>query len=96
MSFKFFNNNPNSSLENRLKDNLSTDISNIEFLLAYFRLSGFYKIADFIKDQQNVRILIGINFDKTTFEAQQKVQQDGLLHQEVNKPHFFRILFSLF
>jgi superfamily II DNA/RNA helicase len=73
LNSKFFTNKDSNTLENRLKDILSTyEIENIEFLIGYFRISGFKKIAPLLENIKKARILIGINIDKITLEAKQK------------------------
>ena len=48
MSSKFFTNQDTNTLENRLTDILTHyDIQNLEFLIGYFRISGFKKIVLF-------------------------------------------------
>ncbi len=73
MSSKFFTNRDNNTLENRLKDILThhKNISHLEFLIGYFRISGFSKIASLLQDITHGRILVGINIDKLTLEAKE-------------------------
>ena len=73
MSSKFFTNRDNNTLENRLKDILShhKGITHLEFLIGYFRISGFSKIASLMKDITHGRILVGINIDKLTLDAKE-------------------------
>jgi len=69
MSSKFFNNRDGNSLKVRLNDVLKNyPIKEIDFLIAYFRISGFKYIAPYLKDIEKARILIGINIDKISFE----------------------------
>ena len=74
MSSKFFTNRDNNTLENRLKDILThhRGISHLEFLIGYFRISGFMKIATLLKDINHGRILVGIDIDKMTMEAKER------------------------
>ncbi|MDD5406233.1 MAG: helicase-related protein [Sulfurovaceae bacterium] len=74
MSSKFFTNRDNNTLENRLKDILThhKGISHLEFLIGYFRISGFMKIAALLKDINHGRILVGIDIDKMTLEAKER------------------------
>ncbi len=73
MSSKFFTNRESNTLENRLKDILTyhNGITHLEFLIGYFRISGFSKIATLLKDITHSRILVGINIDKLTLEAKE-------------------------
>ena len=64
MSSKFFTNQDNNTLENRLKDILQFyNVSYLEFLIGYLRISGFAKIAPFLDKALKARILVGINVD---------------------------------
>jgi superfamily II DNA/RNA helicase len=73
MSSKFFTNRTKeNSLNNRFNQILSNyEIQNLEFLIGYFRISGFNKIANLIKSDKikNIRILVGLNVDKTVFNS---------------------------
>ena len=73
MSSKFFTNRDNNTLENRLKDIRThcRGITHLEFLIGYFRISGFTKIATLLKDITHGRILVGFNIDKLTLEAKE-------------------------
>lgn len=83
MSSKFFTNQGTNTLENRLKDILTHyDIKNLEFLIGYFRISGFKKIAKLLDTIDKVRILVGINIDKLTYEAQSRGKKFNLLDYE--------------
>ena len=82
MSSKFFTNRNNNTLLNRLKDILTHhDIKYIEFLIAYFRISGFSKIAELLQDIEKARILVGINVDRWTLEAKERGKQANLFDQ---------------
>ncbi len=84
MNSKFFTNRDNNTLENRLKDILThhTNIVNIEFLIGYFRISGFSKIATLMKNITKGRILVGINIDAMTKEALERGKKLNLLDFE--------------
>ena len=73
MSSKFFTNRDNNTLENRLKDILShhKGITHLEFLIGYFRISGFSKIASLMENITHERILVGISIDKLTLDAKE-------------------------
>ncbi len=58
MSSKFFTNQGVNTLENRLKDILSHyRVEYLEFLIGYFRISGFVKIAPYLADIKKAKIL---------------------------------------
>ena len=83
MSSKFFTNQGTNTLENRLKDILTHyDIKNLEFLIGYFRISGFKKIASLLDNVDKLRILVGINVDKLTLDAKNRGKKLNLLDYE--------------
>ncbi|MEA2018226.1 MAG: helicase-related protein [Campylobacterota bacterium] len=83
MNSKFFTNQGSNTLENRLKDILTHyDIKNLEFLIGYFRISGFKKIASLLDNVNSLRILVGINVDKLTLEAKNRGKKFNLLDYE--------------
>ena len=83
MSSKFFTNQGTNTLANRLKDILTHyDIKNLEFLIGYFRISGFKKIAKLLDNVDKVRILVGINIDKLTHDAQARGKKFNLFDYE--------------
>ena len=83
MSSKFFTNKDTNTLENRLRDILTHyNIENLEFLIGYFRISGFKKIASLLDKIEKVRILVGINVDKLTLDAKNRGKKFNLLDYE--------------
>ncbi|MBD3808626.1 MAG: NgoFVII family restriction endonuclease, partial [Epsilonproteobacteria bacterium] len=83
MSSKFFTNQGNNTLENRLKDILSHyRVEYLEFLIGYFRISGFAKIAPYLSNIQKARILVGINVDEVIATAKAKGKQVNLFDGE--------------
>ncbi len=84
MSSKFFTNRDQNTLENRLKDILThhQGITHLEFLIGYFRISGFSKIASLVQNITKARILVGINIDKLTLEAKEAGVKLNLLDFE--------------
>jgi len=89
MSSKFFTNQGTNTLENRLNDILKNyDIKNLEFLIGYFRISGFRKIASLLNDIEKVRILVGIDVDKLTVDAKNRGKKFNLLDYEKYNQEF--------
>ncbi len=79
MSSKFFNNQDGNTLENRLKDILSYyNVEFLEFLIGYFRISGFVKIAPYLSRVKKARILVGINVDKVIADAHMRGKKPNL------------------
>lgn len=57
-------------------------------LVGYFRASGYFRIRKFIQQTPHIRILVGINVDKLTYQA----NQQGLLfnpNEEQSQEEFF-------
>jgi len=77
MSSEFFTNKKENTLKNKINHILSHDknINYLDFLIGYFRMSGFDKIASSLKNIEHTRILIGISTDKATFEASELISQ---------------------
>ncbi len=71
MSSKFFTNKDKTdSLEKRLNDILDDEyIEYLEFMIGYFRISGFNKIIDTLSHVKKLKILVGIDIDDSVFEA---------------------------
>lgn len=90
MSSKFFTNRDENTLENRLKDILShhKGVNHLEFLIGYFRISGFKKIATLLQNITHGRILVGINIDKLTLDAQERGVKLNLLDYEKMSEQF--------
>ncbi len=83
MNSKFFTNKNSNTLENRLTDILTHyDIKNLEFLIGYFRISGFRKISSLIEKIGKVRILVGINIDNLILDAKNRGKKFNLLDYE--------------
>ena len=91
MSSKFFTNNN----ERNLFDKFKGIIENMKYLYAfhavvgYFRSSGYFALQPYLKDLQDIKILVGINVDQMFAEAQRK----GLLYfgnEEKTKDEFLK------
>ncbi|SMC08794.1 helicase-related protein [Nitratiruptor tergarcus] len=79
MNSKFFTNRDNNTLQNRLIDILKHhNIKYLEFLIGYFRISGFIKIAKLLKDIEKARILVGINVDRWIYEAKERGKEANI------------------
>jgi len=84
---KFFTNRENNTLEHRLQDILKYhNIRYLEFLIGYFRISGFSKIADLLENIEKARILVGIDIDRWTLEAKERGKRANLLdHSQLSE-----------
>ena len=63
----FFTNEPNAALVDRFKRTLRA-VQYFDVLVGYFRTSGFYQLADSLESVEKIRILVGLNVDRKTFE----------------------------
>jgi len=77
MASNFFTNEEENTLKNRINAVLHKDknIEYLDFLIGYFRITGFDKISDSLSDIKHTRILVGINADKNTYEASQLIKE---------------------
>jgi len=73
MSTKFFTNENNNTLLNKIEGIFQhRNIHFFDALVGYFRASGYFRIRPFIEKAAEIRILVGINVDNLVYEAQQK------------------------
>lgn len=63
----FFTNEPGSTLLDRFKRTLK-DVKFFDLLVGYFRTSGFYSLYESFESIDKIRILVGLNVDRKTFE----------------------------
>lgn len=63
----FFTNEPNATLLDRFRKTLK-DVKLFDILVGYFRTSGFFYLYESFETIDQVRILVGINVDRTAFE----------------------------
>ncbi len=77
MSSSFFTNEKENTLKNRINAVLKKDrnIKFLDFLIGYFRITGFDKISDNLSHIKLTRILVGINADKNTYDASQLIKK---------------------
>jgi superfamily II DNA or RNA helicase len=73
---KFFTNEADSSLLDRFKKILENDTQFFDVLVGYFRSSGFYQLYPSLEGVEKVRILVGLNIDKVTYQVL-KESSDG-------------------
>ncbi len=77
MRSKFFTNEGENTLKNKinhiLKNKSKHGITHLDFLIGYFRITGFDKIAENLSGITHARILVGINTDKAIYDATQLI-----------------------
>ena len=76
MSSKFFTNEADNTLISKIEGIFKhRNIHFFDALVGYFRASGYFRIREFVKKAEEIRILVGINIDNLINEA----NQQGLL-----------------
>lgn len=76
MGTNFFTNEKDNTLLEKIEGVFQyKKVHFFDALVGYFRASGYFKIRKFIQRTPNIRILVGINIDKLTYQA----NQQGLL-----------------
>lgn len=79
MSSKFFTNEDNNTLLNKIEGIFKyRNIHFFDALVGYFRASGYFRIRPFVDKAEEIRILVGINIDSLVYEANKR----GLLFVE--------------
>jgi hypothetical protein len=73
----FVTNEPGNNLRDRFNTLLTTDTRHFDCLVGYFYISGFHKIYPALENVEKVRILVGLQTDKTAYELTQKAKRDG-------------------
>lgn len=63
----FFTNEPGSTLLDRFTQTLK-DVKYFDILVGYFRSSGFFRLYKSFENIERIRILVGLNLDKKTFQ----------------------------
>lgn len=63
----FFTNEPERTLYDRFNKVLQFHTQYFDILVGYFRTSGFHLLYPAMKDIEKIRILVGINVDRDTF-----------------------------
>ena len=89
MGTNFFTNEKENTLLEKIEGVFKyKKVHFFDALVGYFRASGYFRIRKFIQQTPHIRILVGINVDKLTFQA----NQQGLLfnpNNEQSQEEFF-------
>ena len=80
----FFTNEEGHSLLSRFKSTLR-DTQLFDVLVGYFRMSGFHKIYDSLEPLEKIRILVGLNVDKDTYDIISHTEELGMMDFESHK-----------
>jgi len=79
----FFTNEPGNTLLDRFKAVLKT-VEFFDVLVGYFRVSGFHQLYDSFEKIEKIRILVGLNIDKKTFQIIEASKPEGILDFETH------------
>ena len=83
---KFFTNEPERTLYDRFNKILKTNTQYFDVIVGYFRTSGFFRLCDAMKDLDKIRILVGLNVDKTTVDLiEQSENSTVIMSQKESK-----------
>lgn len=89
MGTNFFTNEKDNTLLEKIEGVFKyKQVHFFDALVGYFRASGYFKIRKFIQQTPHIRILVGINVDKLTYQA----NQQGILfnpNAEQSQEEFF-------
>lgn len=89
MGTNFFTNEKENTLLEKIEGVFKyKKVHFFDALVGYFRASGYFRIRKFIQQTPHIRILVGINVDKLTYQA----NQQGLLfnpNREQSQEEFF-------
>lgn len=77
----FFTNEGHNTLLDRLKTILKT-VGFFDILVGYFRISGFHQLYESFEHIEKIRILVGLNIDKKTFQIIETSKIPGKLDFE--------------
>lgn len=80
----FFTNEAGHTLLSRFKSTLK-DTELFDVLVGYFRASGFYQLYEALEPIEKIRILVGLNVDRESYEVMQYHQQNGTIDYESHK-----------
>ena len=72
----FFTNEPGATLLDRFKKTLQST-RYFDILVGYFRTSGFHRLYDALEGIDKIRILVGLNVDRTTYEILEETRSNG-------------------
>ena len=87
---KFFTNEPGNTLYERFCRTLNF-AKQFDCIVGYFRTSGFYRLYKSLDKVEKIRILVGLNVDRQTFDiiCQAGQQQEELFENTANINRLF-------
>ena len=86
MATKFFTNSGENTLLNKFDGIFkNTSVHYFDALVGYFRSSGYFQIRNYLKNVEQIRILVGIDVDHLISEAARKGQSLILIPRLLEK-----------
>lgn len=82
---KFFTNEPERTLYDRFNKILKTNTQFFDVIVGYFRTSGFFRLCDAMQELDKIRILVGLNTDKTTVDLIEQSQSATVVLSQKEK-----------
>lgn len=82
---KFFTNEPERTLYDRFNKILKTNTQFFDVIVGYFRTSGFFRLCDAMQGLDKIRILVGLNTDKTTVDLIEQSQSETVVLSQKEK-----------
>lgn len=82
---KFFTNEPERTLYDRFNKILKTNTQFFDVIVGYFRTSGFFRLCDAMQGLDKIRILVGLNVDKTTVDLIEQSQSETVVLSQKEK-----------
>ena len=89
----FFTNEPDSTLLDRFIAILK-DVKYFDILVGYFRSSGFFRLYKSFENIEKIRILVGLNLDKKTFQIIETAGNSDFESHAKVKEYFGEVLIS--
>ncbi|MEI6045703.1 MAG: helicase-related protein [Chloroflexota bacterium] len=81
---KFFTNSPGETLSSRFVTTLK-HAQYFDILVGYFRTSGFYRLYEPLEKVEKIRILVGLNTDRRSFQLFEEAKSQAALAFESHK-----------
>lgn len=82
---KFFTNEPERTLYDRFNKILKTNTQFFDVIVGYFRTSGFFRLCDAMQGLDKIRILVGLNTDRTTVDLIERSQSETVVLSQKEK-----------
>ena len=77
----FLTNEAGKSLRDRFGVLLTDDTRFFDCLVGYFFISGFYKLYPALEKVEKIRILVGLNTDRTAYDLLQELRRSARVTQ---------------